>query len=222
MRYSALYYDLFLLSKQRLICDIKIPTTSPAEAPALPAGTLSDVPTATPTNDSVLEAVTSSPSISPTAESSLPSLAQHIVRLEDYYMSFVAPDATRSPTTEEFSEMVLRITAYFDVYLTEYLALNRTITFDRIETVNDFNLYGTSEAGQPEERYNIYMNFNFSDFIFASDTVDPPTSNDIFDILLTSITPDFIIDVVRTYVLTPFESTNELYCGTSTFTDGSP
>lgn len=137
-------------------------------------------------------------------------------------MSFVAPDATRSPTTAEFSEMLLRITAYFDVYLTEYLAMNQTLTFDRIETVNDFNLYGTPEAGQPEERYNIYMNFNYSDFIFTSDTIEPPTSNEIFAILLTSITPDFIIDVVRTYVLTPFESTNEVFCGTSSYTNGPP
>lgn len=149
-------------------------------------------------------------------------LAKNIVRLEDYYMSFVAPDATRSPTTEEFSEMLLRITAYFDAYLTEYLATNRTITFDRIETSNDFNLYGTPEAGQPEDRYNIYMNFNYSDFIFAPDTLDPPASDEIFAILLTSITADLIINEVRTYTFTPFESTNEIFCGTSSYANGPP
>jgi hypothetical protein len=134
----------------------------------------------------------------------------------------VAPDASRSPTTEEFAEMLLRITAYFDAYLTEYLATNQTLSFDRIETSNDFNLYGTPEAGQPEERYNIFMNFNYSDFIFSPDTLNPPTSDEIFAILLTSITADLILDVVRTYTFTPFESTNEIFCGSSPYIDGPP
>ncbi len=141
-------------------------------------------------------------------------------------MSFVAPDAIRSPTTEEFSEMLLRITAYFDAYLSEYeyFAANQTasISFDSVETVNNFNLYGVPEAGQPEERFNIYMNFNHSDFIFTPGTSELPTAVEIFAILLTSISADFIIDVVQTYTSTPFESTNEVYCGVSPYTNGPP
>ena len=207
----------------QLIHHIAVPSTFPTSAPSVPFGvvtdapTVAEAPTATPTDHP-----TSLPSTGFTVETVSPTLAQHIVRLDDYYVSFVAPDATRSPTTEEFSEMLLRITAYFDAYLTEYFRTNQGISFDRIETINNFNLYGISEAGQPEERYNIYMNFDYSDFIFTPDTLFTPTAEEIFTILLTSITPDFILNVVRTYTFTPFESTNEVFCGTSIFTDGPP
>jgi hypothetical protein len=208
-----------LIFYSKLICNVSIPSIFPVTTPVAPASVVSDAPSATPT---IAPVVTSSPSKGIVVESPSPTLEHHIVRLDDYYMSFVAPDATRSPTTEEFSEMLLRITAYFDAYLTEYLATNQTLMFDRIETSNDFNLYGIPEAGQPEERYNIYMNFNYSDFIFTPDTLDPPTSDEIFSILLTSITPDFILDVVRTFTFSPFESTNEVFCGTSSYLDGPP
>ena len=174
----------------------------------------------------VSDSPSASPTISPTitAETQSPTIGKNTVRLEDYFVSFVAPDAIRSPTTEEFSEMLVRITAYFDAYLSEYFAANQTtsVFFDSIETVNDFNLYGVPEAGQPEERFNIYMNFNHSDFIFTPGALELPTAEEIFAILLTSISADFILDVVRTYTSTPFESTNEVYCGVSLYTNGPP
>ena len=219
MRRDRLWPSLFIFL-DLLIRKIAVPSTFPVKVPvSAPEVVVSDAPRTTPT---IAPVVTSTPSTAIVAESSFPTLSKHIIRLEDYYMSFVAPDATRSPTTEEFSEMLLRITAYFDAYLTEYLATNQTLSFDRIESSNNFNLYGTPEAGQPEERYNIYMNFNYSDFIFTPNTLDPPTSDEIFTILLTSITPDFILDVVRTYTFTPFESTNEVFCGTSSYTNAPP
>jgi hypothetical protein len=191
------------------------PISSPIDAsksPSVSPNTKPNVPVAPP----MMEI-----SVSPT-KPSLP--LQQIVRLEDYYMSFVAPDATRSPTEEEYSEMLVNITNYFETYLKDYFITNNneTISLVRIVTSNDFNLYGTSTPGLPDSRYNIYMNFNYTDFMYTPGTENPPNAEETFSILLLSITPDFIINIVRTFVFTPFESTNEVFCGESNFTNGPP
>jgi hypothetical protein len=141
------------------------------------------------------------------------------VRVTDYYVAFVAPDATREPTPDEYDEMSRRITAYFNDTFTGIYATDPNTEFLDVVSSNDFSLYGTA-AGIPEARFNIYMNFDFSDFTFTEASV-VPTSAEIFQIMRDAITPDFIIDVVRTYTGTPFDSTNEVFFSASEF-NGPP
>jgi hypothetical protein len=72
----------------------------------------------------------------------------------DYYISFVAPGATREPTQEEYDEMLRRITAYFvDIFV----AMNDADTeFVSIDSSIDLTLYGAA-AGIPRPEFNIYI-----------------------------------------------------------------
>jgi hypothetical protein len=133
------------------------------------------------------------------------------VRVTDYFIAFVAPTATREPTEEEYNEMNRRITAYFSDAVLSLYADDSNIEFVSIDSSNDFTLYGAA-AGIPSPRYNIYMNFNYTDVTYRTTTglmVVPTVAEQFFD-LKNSITVDFILDVVRTYTGTPFESTNEV------------
>jgi hypothetical protein len=152
------------------------------------------------------------PSRAPIPSSSTATPVQ-IVRVTDYYISFVAPGATREPTQEEYDEMLRRITAYFvDIFM----AMNDADTeFVSIDSSIDFTLYGAA-AGIPRPEFNIYMNFDFSNFIYTETSV-VPTVAETFDILRSSITVDFILEIVRTYTGTPFESTNEVFFAASEF-----
>jgi hypothetical protein len=175
-----------------------------------------DRPTSTPTITPV--AATDAPSVAPAiAESDAPSRAPiplsptAIVRVTDYYIAFVAPAATREPTEDEYNEMLRRITEYFvDIFT----AMNDADTeFVSIDSSIDFRLYGD---GAVIPRFNIYMNFDFSNFIYTETSV-VPTVAEIFDILRYSINQEFILDIVRTYTGTPFESTNEVKFAASEF-----
>jgi hypothetical protein len=197
------------------------PTTAPVIGPTTPAPATA-APTIAPTIAPV--AATDAPSAAPAiAESDAPSRAPiplsptgtpvQIVRVTDYYISFVAPDATREPTQEEYDEMLVRISAYF---VETFMALNDADTeFISVDSSNDFTLYGDA-AGIPRPEFNIYMNFDFSNIIYTETSV-VPTVAETFDIMRSSITQDFILNVVRTYTGTPFESTNEVFFAASEF-----
>jgi hypothetical protein len=198
-----------------------VETSAPTLAPATGAPTSAPVvgpTTAAPT--------TAAPSVLPSdAPSNMPinlsptATPVQTVRVTDYYISFVAPDATREPTQDEYAEMLRRITAYFKDTFTGIYANDPNTTFLDVVSSNDFTLYGAA-AGIPEARFNIYMNFDLSDFTYTLDSV-VPTNAEIFQIMKDSITQQFIIDVVRTYTGTPFESTNEVFFAASEF-NGKP
>lgn len=109
--------------------------------------------------------------------------------------------------------MLRRITAYYKETFTGIYATDTDTEFLDVMSSNDFTLYG-ADAGIPEARFNIYMNFDFSDFTYTEESV-VPTNTEIFQIMKDAITQQFIIDVVRTYTGTPFESTNEVFFAAS-------
>ena len=56
------------------------------------------------------------------------------------------------------------------------------------------------------------MEYSYAEFIFAPDS-DPaliPAPEEALELLKTGITVDYILDVVRPFVTTPFASTNEV------------
>jgi hypothetical protein len=204
-----------------------IAPTSPIETSAPTTAPATSAPTSSPVIGPVTAApTTAAPSILPSdAPSNAPinlsptATPVQTVRVTDYYISFVAPDATREPTQDEYDEMLRRITAYFKDTFTGIYATDPNTEFLDVVSSNDFSLYGAA-AGIPEARFNIYMNFDFSDFTYTEGSV-VPTNAEIFQIMKDAITQDFIIQVVRTYTGTPFESTNEVFFAASEF-NGKP
>ena len=127
-------------------------------------------------------------------------------------MSFVAPRATRRPTREEYDEMIQRIRNWFEEAVTnEYK--DKDIQLLDMELVNDFEVYGLNKAIPPRpEDFNIYINFDYADYLFKNNNgSELPSPADLFKVIRRSITSDFILDAVRSYSDTPFESTNEVF-----------
>jgi hypothetical protein len=127
-------------------------------------------------------------------------------------MSFVAPKATRGPTREEYDEMTERIRIWFETAIkTEYN--DRNIKLLDVELVNDFEVYGLNKDIPPRpENFNIYINFDYADYLFKNNhNEELPSPADLFKVIRRSITTDFILDAVRSYSGTPFESTNEVF-----------
>lgn len=127
----------------------------------------------------------------------------------DFSISFSAPDATSEPTQDEYDEMFQRITTYFKDFLTGYYATDSDAEFLDLVSSLDSTLYG-DEAGIQDPRFNIYMDFDFSNFSFTDESV-VPTSAEMFQIMSEAITADFILEVVRTLTGSAFESTNEVF-----------
>jgi hypothetical protein len=215
------------------------PTTAPTLAPQVAPTTLTPTiaPQVAPTTLTPTIAPTLAPTLAPTAAptvvaSDAPSLRPsgapiplvptptpvQIVRVTDYYISFVAPDATREPTQAEYDEMLRRINEWFQMTFMEQYANNPETQFIGSVASNDFTLFGVNNNIPPRPAdFNIYMNFDFSEFTYTENSVVPTTS-EAFEIMRASITRDFILEVVRTYTGTPFESTDEVFFAASEFT----
>ena len=122
--------------------------------------------------------------------------------------------ANRGPTREEYDEMIARIRNWFETAIkTEYSDQN--IKLLDMKLVNDFEVYGLNKSIPPRpEDFNIYINFDYADYLFKDKRADGselPSPADLFKVIRRSITTDFILDAVRTYSGTPFESTNEVF-----------
>jgi hypothetical protein len=52
------------------------------------------------------------------------------------------------------------------------------------------------------------MNFDFTELTFTEES-DVPTTSEMFDLMKKSISTDFILDSVRTFEGSPFESVSE-------------
>lgn len=196
------------------------PTVAPTEAPtSAPVVAPTVTPTVTPTIAPQVIA-SESPTIFPSSVPSAAPIVTRFVRVEDYYISFVAPGSTAEPTEEEYSEMLNRTTNYFQEQFTAFFANNPDTTFISIDSASDFNLYG-AEAGIPRPEFNIYMNFNVTELEFAEGSVIPPAI-DIFTIMKDSMTVAFITDVVRTFTPSQFDSTNEVFFAATELVSPSP
>jgi hypothetical protein len=203
------------------------PTLTPVVGPTTSVPTVT--PTATPTLAPQVAPTTAAPTvIASDAPSLTPSGAPiplvptptpvQVVRVTDYYISFVAPGATREPTQAEYDEMLRRINGWFEMVFMAQYANNPDVQFIGSEASNDFTLYGLNMEIPPRPAdFNLYMNFDITDFTYSENSVVPTTA-EAFEIMRASITRDFILQVVRTYTGTPFESTNEVFFAASEFT----
>jgi transforming growth factor-beta-induced protein len=185
-------------------------------APAGPGATAAPVIPATAA-PSMSTPGSDTPSMSPVSAGPPVDPTMITVRVEDYYISYVAPGATRAPTQEEYNEMVLRTSGYFDYVFRDRFTSDPTIKFLGTKAASDFTLYG-AEAGIPEERFNIYINFSVSEVMFANDSTVPDVSV-LFGIMMDSISgsagANYITSAVQAYTGSPFESTNEVYFAAS-------
>ena len=60
--------------------------------------------------------------------------------------------------------MLNRTTLYFEMFFEEYYASNPDVEFFGVESSIGFTLYG-AEAGIPEPRFDIYIDFEFADLL---------------------------------------------------------
>jgi hypothetical protein len=192
------------------------PTVAPNVAPTVsPTAVPSDRPSAAPTA-SRTETPSDSPSAAPIPLNPTPTPVQ-LLLIEDYFISFVAPGATREPTQAEYDEMLVRINDWFEQQFEELYANRTDVQFLGAESSNDFALYGLNNDIPPRPaEFNIYMNFDFTEYTYSEDSVIP-TTQEVFEVMRLSITTDFILEVVRTFTGTPFESTNEVFFAASQF-----
>ena len=193
--------------------DVKIASLAPIAAPVV-----SSMTTVQPTNLATLElptgniAPTDAP-INPTTSTSTPTEApipDNVVRIGDHFMSFAAPLAKREPTREEYDEMIERLRNWFESVVSDAYE-GEGFTLLSLELFKDFEIYGLNKNIPPQpDDYNIYISFDYADYLFEETDNELPSPADLFKIIKRSITADFILDVVRTYKGTPFESTNEV------------
>jgi hypothetical protein len=69
------------------------------------------------------------------------------------------------------------------------------------------------DAGKPEERYNIYLEFESITIVLENGSV-PPNAAEAVELLKASISVDYILNIPRKMAGSPFESTNEAFFST--------
>jgi hypothetical protein len=129
------------------------------------------------------------------------------VPIPPFYIAMASPGATESPTDEAFERLLNAVDAYFTSVLAEaYGAGNDNIDFIEL----DLKLNNTRfELGIPLEQYNLFMDFVASAIFTISSTT--PLAQDMYDLLRASITPTFILNVVRSVDGTAFAQVNEAF-----------
>lgn len=106
---------------------------------------------------------------------------------------------------------------YIDTLTTKY-ANDPAVNFIGAESVLDYTLY---QQNIPAERFNIYMDFSYTDLIYSADST-PPNAAESFVILRDSINEDYILKYVRSATDTPFVTTNEVTFRVSTMANPNP
>lgn len=186
------------------------------------------VPSSSPSKMPNLAPVTDSPTLAPVTESPTevpaPTLSPAIrLRIRDFYISFVSEGA-REPTQEENMEMLQRVEDHFVTYFQDFYSNDPDVEFIGATSSIDETLF---EAGIPEPRCkwqldvvvthsylvlldNLYINFDFTEMAFSVDS-NPPTTEELFELMRTSISREFILDTVRTFTGSPFAGTTEAW-----------
>jgi hypothetical protein len=102
-------------------------------------------------------------------------------------MAYVAPDATVPPTDAEYQQVVDNTVEFFS------RTFNSTPGFAGITP----SLRKTEwETGFPEERFNIYMEYEYMDILFEQGS-DLPTSEAALEQMRNAVSPDYILNYVR-------------------------
>jgi hypothetical protein len=178
------------------------PTAAPATgATAAPAAGA----TAAPTSE-IVGGATSAPVVPGT----------QVVRVLNYYLAYVSPSTTE-PTEEEYQQMLDLTTEYFTMYFEEAYADDADVDFISVTVGLKFTEF--DDPGFPPEigvRYNIYMDYSFSDWVFTEAST-PPTDTEIFSIMRNSIDNTYILEWVRSLTGTPFAGVTEVIFAASIF-----
>ena len=204
-RESTLPWNAFRLSHSLV-------SFTPSESPTptdVPIPRPTDAPVAQPT-DAPIPQPTDAPIAQPTdAPVPLQPTATPVqrVRVRDFYISFVSPDAAREPTQAEYEEMMAKTTDWFEVVFAERFANDPNVTFLGSNSAIEETKFN---AGIPEARFNIYMNFEFTDVLYTEDS-SPPGVAETFEIMRQAITTDYILEAVRSVTDSPFEVVTEVY-----------
>lgn len=134
-----------------------------------------------------------------------PTLPQpSVLAIPRFFIAMVAPGATRSPTDDEYNTLTNRTAAYFTTFLNDTYAANDTVAFESLDLALNNTRF---QLGIPEPRFNIYMDFVMSTQFSPTSTPDTPAQ--IFNLLIPSITPNFILNEVRMVLDSPFTTVNE-------------
>jgi uncharacterized surface protein with fasciclin (FAS1) repeats len=181
--------------------DAPAAATSPTDAPAVAAAPTGS-PMAAPSDAPAAAGPTQAPSAKATSQT---------VRVTDYYIAFVAGDGAAEPTAAQYDEILKRTNDWFKQYFTKKYANDPKVKFLDVKSELNKTAY---KAGIPEARFNILMDFSFSDLSYTLDST-PPTADETFKIMRSAITPDYILQQVRTLDGSPFALTTEVFMATS-------
>jgi hypothetical protein len=172
------------------------PFSSAREAFLVDLTTVSTVPSST-------AAPVPSPTDSSTPE---PTGTPVRIRVTDFYITYVSEqNPVVEVTTAQFQDEVDVTTRYFEDYLKAMFEDETDITFLRAESALGSTLIN---AGIPEDRFNIYMEYDYTDLIYTADS-NPPDAATSFDLLRNSFTPEFLLRYARN-VTGAFATVNEV------------
>jgi hypothetical protein len=170
---------------------------------------VSQAPNVTTLSPSINPSESARPTITGTTRSAAPSIPVITSIVPQFYIAYVSPGATESPTRDEFELLLNATMVYFENYLLDYYANNTDLQLQGLTgTLNNTGF----ELGIPEPPANLYMDFQVLVY-FADDSSSVPTAAELFQILTGSITTDYILTCVRTLDVPQFTSVTEVYFG---------
>jgi len=154
------------------------PTTNPVvatEAPVIQIDTL--VPTGMPSS-APIDPPTFVPSGIPSLQPSLPPLAdgetrapvavpKQKIRVENYYIAY-ATNSDQEPTPEQYNEILMRTTDYFEGYFEEFYATRDDVTFLGVESAIKKTLFGQGKSLSLKNVPGQDERLRFSDLLLLS------------------------------------------------------
>lgn len=112
-------------------------------------------------------------------------------------MAYDVPGVTESPTRDEYRALQQATEDYFDSFLKDFFEAVPGVTFRGIHT----SLRYTTDQPAAElifyDAFNLYMEYRWAELIFSPNSDPIPTEEEALELLQMSITPAYILDVVR-------------------------
>lgn len=129
------------------------------------------------------------------------------VRVSNFYIAYVATqDPLVEPTPEQYANQANLTNTFFEDLFGAMFANSSDTTFLGAETTLDYTLF---QAGIPAERFNLYMDYAYTDLIYTVDS-DPPDAATSFELMRGSISEDFIRNYVWNTTDSAFATVNEV------------
>jgi hypothetical protein len=187
------------------------PTAAPAPgASVAPAPGIPTAPDTEPTQTPILNMGTVAPTIAPTINGTDPDATRR--RIQKYFIAYNSPNASE-PTQAQYDGVFNATNVYYNEYFREFWTPNSAIEFVSVTTRfgrTAFNQSGLSNIFPQGDNFNIYMEYNFTEFIFTPTSVVPSTT-DIFAVMTEAIEKGpYIVDWVRP-VGGPFATVNAAF-----------